>query len=79
MSLIILSPFFIFFILKVCKFLTAFLNLLINHLYIYIYIYIYMKMSKDSSAKYYQKKQIKTTKKACGRYESLSKEKKENN
>ena len=77
MSLIILSPFFIFFILKVCKFLTAFLNLLINHLY--IYIYIYMKMSKDSSAKYYQKKQTKTTKKACGRYESLSKEEKENN
>ena len=35
-------------------------------------------MSKNSSAKYYQEnKQRKTTKKACEKYQSLSKEEKE--
>ena len=36
-----------------------------------------MKMSKNSSAKYYQSKKEKLQRKACERYQSLSKEKKE--
>ena len=36
-----------------------------------------MKMSKNSSAKHYQSKKEKLQKKACERYQSLSKEKKE--
>ena len=35
-----------------------------------------MKMSKDSSAKYYQKKTKKGLKKSCERYQDLSEEEK---
>ena len=44
--------------------------------FVYI-IFIYIKMSKDSSAKYYQNNKERLQKKSCERYQSLSKEEKE--
>ena len=41
-------------------------------------IFTYIKMSKDSSAKYYQNNIERLPKKARERYQSLSKEEKEN-
>ena len=40
-------------------------------------IFIYIKISKDSSAKYYQNNKERLQKKSCERYQSLSKEEKE--
>ena len=42
-----------------------------------IFFLTYIKVSKDSWAKYYQKKNERWQKKACQRYKSLSKEEKE--
>ena len=50
-----------------------------HFLYFYIYIYIYIKISKHLLAKYYQenKATLQKKKKACQRYQNLSKEEKE--
>ena len=48
--------------------------------FLYFYIYIYIKISKHLLAKYYQENKSNTAKKkkkACQRYQSLSKEEKE--
>ena len=48
--------------------------------FLYFYIYIYIKISKHLLAKYYQENKAtlqKKKKKACQRYQSLSKEEKE--
>ena len=41
------------------------------------FIFIYIKISKNLLAKYYQENKEKLQKKACERYQSLSKEEKE--
>ena len=53
------------------------LNKLNFYINFFIYFLTYMKMSKDSSAKYYEDNKEKLQKKALERYQSLSKEEKE--
>ena len=53
------------------------LNKLNFYINFFIYFLTYMKMSKESSAKYYEDNKEKLQKKALERYQSLSKEEKE--
>ena len=45
--------------------------------FFYVFVFIYIKISKNLSAKYYQENKERLQKKACKRYQNLSKEEKE--
>ena len=63
------------------KTVTAFLSLLINQIvfinFFYNFSFTFIRMSKNSSAKYYQDNKETLQRKARERYQSLSKEEKE--
>ena len=52
-------------------------SIFISFNYFFINFFTYIKMSKNLPTKHYQNGKKKTTKKARGRYQSLSKEEKE--
>ena len=61
---------------------VTFLKLLINtfffcNFFFYKFLFIYTKLSKNLTAEYYQQDKERLQKKACERYQNISKEEKE--
>ena len=56
------------------KFLNPFFFLSFFYIFFFFFSWGCIKMSKTLSAKYYQKKKQRLQKKACKRYQNLSKE-----